>query len=200
MRLHRWLVALVVAGGLAVPRAAESCQLFGPYLGTGAQLPLGCPIHVYAQLNSPTDLSPKLTVLRDGAYVDATGASNIETVTLAVDRTFAACAGSPGTTTRTFDPYQHYAIVPKSVSVGDQIGIGTGWIIGIQIAAAAPCPAPAPPTLACTEVQPCFDEPPFGDFVEEDSGCAAGGGGPAGGLVLLGLVALRRRAHRRRRR
>jgi uncharacterized protein (TIGR03382 family) len=204
MRLHRWLVALALAlaAGLAAPReAAATCDLTGPYLGTGAQLPLGCPAHVYVQLSPQTDFWPKLTVLRSGVYVDATGTSTTDLATLTVNRMFIGCPGSPDMTAQTLEDYQHHAILPKSVSVGEQIGFGTGWLIGIEIVAAAPCPAAVPPTLTCTELAPCFKEPPFGDFVDENSGCAAGGGGgPASGLGLLGLVALRRRARRRRRR
>jgi len=201
MRLHRWLVALALAAGVAAPReAAAACDRFGPYLGTPAQLPLGCPVHVYAQPVPQLNFWPTLSVLRDGVYVDATGTSTFDLVTLTVTRTFTDCSFSQPTTSQMFEQYQHHAVVPKGVSVGDQVGFGTGWIVGIQIVAAAPCPAPAAPTPTCTEVTPCFDKPPFEDFTDEGSGCAAGRSGPASGLLLLGLVALRRRTRRRRRR
>jgi hypothetical protein len=205
MRQHRILVVLAIAGGLCVPRdAAAFCELFGPYLGTGPQLPRGCPLHVYSLPappgvpTPPQSPAPMITVLRNGTYIDATGAYNTTNTNLLVEMAFTDCEGSVTNMTRMSTPYQHFEILTKAdVQVGEQIGFGRGWFTGIEIAAAGACPAPVLPTPACTEMPFCMPPPPFDDF-ESGGGCAAGGGGGlAIGLALLGAI---RWAPRRRRR
>jgi hypothetical protein len=200
MQPHRLLAVLVIAGALWAPReAAAFCDISGPYLGTGSQLPLGCPFHVYGSLVPPPSsgtLIPTITVLRNGTYVDVTGAYTSDTLDLPVTRTFVDCRGNPTTTVPSLETYQHFAIPPLNVQVGEEIGFGRNWFIGIKIVAAATCPAPLVPMPVCMEVQQCFPGGPFGDDVV-DNGCQArGGAGLAAGAALLALL---RWAPRRRR-
>jgi len=202
MRQPRLLVvlalALALAGALGARDAAAQCFVSGPYLGTGPKLPLGCPVHLYVGL-TPTPFAPRLTVLRNGQYVDATGPINQTQASLTVMRTFDSCNGASGATTTTLESFQHYTIPPLNVQVGEEIGVGSGWFTGITITAAASCAAPIEPMPACAEIQPCFKEPPFDSF--ESNGCAArGGGGLPAGAALLGLGLMRWVPRRRRRR
>jgi hypothetical protein len=194
--MHRILAVISIAGALWAREAAASCNLAGPYLGTGPQLPLGCPLHVYGGPSMDV-LTPTVTVLRGGTYVDATGTYTMNLVDLQVERTITDCTGSFTNTQRVSEPYEHLAIPPINVQVGEQIGFGRGWFIGIAIVAAGTCPAPIVPMPTCTDMNPCFDEPPFEDF-GPGGGCQArGGSGLGAGAALLGLLG---RARRRRRR
>jgi hypothetical protein len=196
MRQRRLLIVLAIAGGLWAPRdAAARCELTGPYLGTGPQLPLGCPLHVY--IVTLPGFVRQVTVLRGGAYVDVTGTATPEHVELLVERTFVDCFQQAGTPQKTLEPFDLWALQPAGVTVGERVGFGAGWVGGIEIVAAGPCAAPIPPMPACTEVAPeCGRPPPFEDF--GPGGCdARGGGGLLAGLALLGLI---RRGPRRRRR
>ena len=199
MRQRRLLVVLAIAGGLWAPReAAATCDLDGPFLGTGPALPLGCPLHVYTA-PMPPQIARTVTALRGGAYVDVTGAGTTEIVQLATERSFLDCELQPLSTQQGVEAFDHYAIQPTGVAVGERIGFGSGWLGGIEIVAAGPCAAPIVPMPACTEIRECFSPPPFESF--ESSGCAAGGGGGlASGLLLLGLIRRIGRARRRRRR
>ncbi len=197
MRQRRILIVLALAGVLRAPREAAACQASGPYLGTGPQLPLGCPLHVYVGFAPGSEVIRKVTVLRGGMYVDVTGTVMPQPWDLLVDRTFVDCQLQPIRTDQFREPYQRFAILPQGVAVGERIGFGTGWFGGIEIVAAGPCAAPIEPRPSCTEVPPCGfpPPPPFESF--ESNGCgagAAGGGGAAAiGLALLGLARRRRR-------
>jgi len=196
---HRLLLVLAITGLLWAPRdAAALCEAAGPYLGTGPQLPRGCPLHVYVGPSpAPPMFAPRLFALRSGAYVDVTGSSTSTLVEIEVAETFVNCEGVVGGTQKVFQGYQHLELTPTSdVQVGEEVGFDRGWFTGIKIVAAAPCAAPIVPMPACTDAPFCGREPPFETF--EPGGCAAGGaGGLAIGLALLGPL---RRARRRRRR
>ncbi|HWO25143.1 MAG TPA: MYXO-CTERM sorting domain-containing protein [Kofleriaceae bacterium] len=194
MRPYRLLAVLAITGGLWAPRdAAAVCDIAGPYLGTGTKLPLGCPLHVYSGFNGTGEpFIPKVTVLRGGAYADATGAITRNMEQISVTTTFVNCQLQPSNMMTTIMPYDHLAITPQNVQVGEQIGFSSDWLTGIEIVAAGPCAAPILPQPACTETPFCGSPPPFEDF--EQSDCSAGGGGGlALGLALLGLCAARRR-------
>ena len=193
MRPHRFLAVLAITGGLLwAPRdAAAVCDVSGPFLGTGPKLPLGCPLHVYGMPRFDAPLSPMITVMRAGSYVDATGAFTRDEAQISATQTFLDCQLQPTSTTQSLNTYQHFSITPRDVQVGELIGFGRGWFGGIEIAPAGPCAAPILPRPACTEMQFCGGPPPFEDF--ESGGCATGGGGLAIGLLLLGLCAPRRR-------
>ena len=194
MRPHRFLAVLAITGGLWAPRdAAAFCDVSGPFLGTGPKLPQGCPLHVYGMPRFDAPLSPMITVMRAGSYVDATGAVTMSDVQLRVVRTFVDCQLQPTSTMQADELFRRYSIVPRNVQVGELIGFGSGWFGGIEIAPAGTCAAPIAPQPTCTEMPFCDRPPPFDDSFEP-SGCAAGGGGGlAIGLVLLGLCAPRRR-------
>lgn len=197
MRPYRFLAVFAITGSLWAPRdAAAFCDVTGPYLGTGPKLPLGCPLHIYGLSRFDSPISPMITVLRNGSYIDATGSFMQTQVQLQVTRTFVDCQLRPASTSQTLDTYQRYAITPKDVQEGELIGYGSGWFGGIEIGPPGPCAAPIDPQPACTDVPFCGGPPPFDDF-ESDS-CAAGGGsaGSAGfaiAALLLGLRAPRRR-------
>jgi len=219
MRWRRLLLVLAILSVAWAPRDAAACVDPGPYLGTGLKLPLGCPVVVYEHAGVfpiPADggslpafpLDPKLTVLRDGMYVDATGAISSDMVQLPVEQTLLDCSSNTISKTQILDWYWIYSIEPKDVRVGDRIGYGTGWLEGIEIVKRARCPAPVAPMPACTGQPGCerpprplpFPEPlppePAPAPVEEDAagGCAAGGGGAglAIGLALIGRPRRRR--------
>jgi MYXO-CTERM domain-containing protein len=199
MRTHRIFaaLALVLAGGLWEARDAAACEDGATYLGTGPQLPLGCPLHVYS-LPGPFDsFAPTITVLRGGRYLNATGAIDQDIAQLTVERSVNSCSPTNFPPIRNIEPIPHFAIMPEDVSVGEAIGIGDTWLYGIQIVAAAPCAPPVQPVPSCVERGPCFFDQPVEDL--DSVGCAAGGGAP-GGLALVGLAALVRWAPRRRRR
>lgn len=193
------MLALAVAGVLQAPRVAAACESLGPYLGSGTELPLGCPVYVYISTTTGSEIERRVTVLRGGAYVDVTGTTLHDTVQILIDRTFLDCDLQVLRSDQIQTTFARFALYPQGVSVGERIGLGTGWFGGIEIVPAGACPAPVEPKPACTSVPPCggFPHPPFDDF--ESNGCAAGGGA-AGGTALgaaLGLL-LRGRARRRR--
>lgn len=195
---HRILAAATIAGALWAHGTAAACDLSGPYLGTGPRLPLGCPLHVYSgpgpRPGAP--FAPMVTTLRSAGYVDVTGAVNPTVEELQVEQTFLPCSGSfQPPPQHNMEPYSHFAISLQNVQVGDQIGVGTGWLTGIAIVAAGPCATPVAPMPACTEDSPCFGDPPFDDVIDSPGCHAAGGGSLWAGAALLGL---RRRARRRR--
>lgn len=194
MRQRQLLVVLAITVGLWAPReAAALCEAPGPFLGTGPQLPLGCPVHVYFSFfgGGPQMGPPRLTVLRDGAYVELSGDPFSEPKNLRVEETIIDCqlrVISMATSTQTFE---HLAITPIGVAVGDRIGVGEGWLVGIEVVAAGPCAPAIEPQIQCTQTPSCF-EPPFDDLPHES--CAASpGGGLLIGLALLGLRRRRRR-------
>jgi hypothetical protein len=197
---HRVLAAATIAGALWAHGTAAACNVIGPYLGTGPQLPLGCPLHVY--FSGPVPISgvpyvPMVTAMRGAGYVDVTGAISTTPDALQVEQTFVPCPrGFQLPPEHRIESYGHFAVSLKSVQVGDQIGLDTGWLAGIAIVAAAPCAASIAPMPACIDMVPCpGDDPPFDDG-SGSSGChAAAGGGLGAGAALLGL---RRRARRRR--
>jgi hypothetical protein len=195
------VLAIAVAGVLQAPREAAACESLGPYLGTATELPLGCPLVVYAGTTPEPDKLRQITALRGGAYVDVTGAVTQGLTQLLVERTFVDCQLQVLRVDQTRESFLRLEIYPQGVSVGERIGLGIGWFGGIEIVPAGACAAPIEPRPACTSVPPCggFPLPPFDD---ESAGCAAGGGaaggGAAGGAALgaLGLL-LRGRARRR---
>ncbi len=199
---RRTLAVLAIAGAgvLQAPREAAACEALGPYLGTGAELPLGCPVFVYTSLMSGSDVERRVTALRGGAYVDVTGTVLQDVVQVLIDRTFLDCDLQVLRADQVQTTFARHALYPQGVSEGERVGVGTGWFGGIQIVAAGTCPAPIAPAPACTSVPPCGGPlPPFIDDTPDD--CAAGGG-PAGAPVIgaaLGLL-LYGRARRRRRR
>jgi len=199
MRTHRIFaaLALVLAGGLWEARDAAACELGAMYLGTGAQLPLGCPLHVYAMPGPFDSLPPTITVLRDGRYEDATGPIAEDITQLTIERSFNSCSPNNSPPIRNIEPIPHFAIMPEDVRVGEAIGVGREWLYGIEIVAAAPCAPPVLPVPSCVERGPCVFEGPFEDI--DSVGCAAGGGAPSG-LALVGLAALVGWLPRRRRR
>lgn len=199
MRQRRILVVLAITLGLGAPReAAAFCELLGPYLGTGPQLPSGCPLHAYLRVGpfDPGPLDPvRITALRGGEYVDVTGSIMRADVVLRVQRMITECDG----VTRPQDnnePYDRVAVQPVGVNVGDRIGLGTGWLSGIEIVPAGTCAAPIEPTPSCAEIVDCSGPPVFDDFGPGTCAAGGGGGGLALGLVALGLAV--RRRHRRR--
>lgn len=196
------MLALAAAGVLQAPREAAACEALGPYLGTGAELPIGCPVFVYTSLTSGSDIERRVTALRGGAYVDVTGTVLQEVVQVTIDRTFLDCALQILRTDQVQTTFARHALYPQGVSEGERVGVGTGWFGGIQIVPAGTCPAPIAPAPACTSLPPCGGPlPPFGD--DTPDGCAAGGGpagAPALGAALGLLLLLRGRARRRRRR
>jgi hypothetical protein len=226
---RRWLlVVLVIVGGLWAPRDAAAthkvvrCRAEGPYLGTGPQLPLGCPLVAYSlyvdfllqagHLAEPFDpYDPRITVLRNGVYQDVTGTVAMELVTLPVTHTSLDCQNNFLGTEQLLERYWIHSLSPKGVRVGERIGLGSGWLNGIEIVKKGPCAAPVAPMPACTDMRidcaPPPLEPPPAPVPEPDpepvdggepGGCAArGGGGLLIGLSLLGLI---RRGPRRRRR
>lgn len=204
MRPDRIFLALAIAGGLLAPRGAEAaCELLGPYLGVGLQLPQGCPFHVFSRSDpfGPTGpvLPPEVTVLRNGQYITVSRTPMQGIVTLTVDRTFVDCQQNVIRTDKTSEPIEHYSMQLENVAVGERVGYGRGWFGGIEIVPPGPCAAPILPMPACIDQPFCGGGgPPFEDF--ESNGCAArGGAGAAAGLVLLGLLALAPRRRRRRR-
>lgn len=204
-RTHRILAALAFALALASgpwARDAAACEVTETYLGTGAQLPLGCPLHVYMSSAAPDTRPPPITALRGGVNVNVNGTVSSETLDLLITQSLPTCLPDGSMTMISVPaPFTHHAITLAGVTPGDAIGLGSQWLAGIQIVAAAPCPAPVVPAPACMEQRPCFfdDLPP--DFIDSSESCAAGGGAP-GGLALLAVAALvlARRAPRRRRR
>jgi MYXO-CTERM domain-containing protein len=193
VRLYRLLAVLAITAGLWAPRdAAAFCEVSGPYLGTGPKLPLGCPLHVYSAPRFDTPFMPRITVLRGGNYVDATGQIMSDSVQISVITTFVDCQLQPTHMAGSLNMFQHNSIVPQNVQVGELIGFGTGWFGGIEIAPAGTCAAPILPQPTCTEVPFCGGPPPFDDFEQSDCS-ASSGGGLAMGLLLLGLWAPRRR-------
>jgi hypothetical protein len=193
---HRILAAATIAGALWAHGTAAACDLSGPYLGTGPQLPLGCPFHVYSGsgVMPGAPFTPVVTTMRATGYVDVTGTVNTTDDELQVEQTFVPCNGGfQPQPQRNTEPYRHFAISLKNVQVGDQIGVGIGWLTGIAIVAAGPCAASIAPMPACIEMSPCFGEPPFDDVIDSP-GCHAAGGSLWAGAALLGL---RRRARRR---
>jgi MYXO-CTERM domain-containing protein len=195
MRPHRILVVLAITLGLWAPReAAARCSLFGPYLGTGPQLPQGCPLHVYMMLVPGGGIPRQVTVLRGGQYVDVTGAAIPEPTQLRVKHVFTDCGGVERTQ-ESMESYDRWEIQPVGVNVGERIGLGSGWVGGIEIVAPAACPAPLVPMPSCTDLGFCNVPPPFEDF--GPGGCAAGGGAGAA-IGLAGLALLGRRRRRRR--
>jgi MYXO-CTERM domain-containing protein len=203
MRPDRIFLALALAGGLLAPRGAEAaCELLGPYLGVGPQLPQTCPFYVFSRSEPlgpgvPT-MPPEVTVLRNGQYVSIGRGLMQDIMMVPVDRTFLDCQQNVIRTDRTQEPLERFTMQLDNVAVGERVGYGRGWFGGIEIVAPGPCAAPILPMPACVEQPFCGGSPPFDDF--EPNGCAArGGAGPAAGLVLLGLLALTPRRRRRRR-
>jgi hypothetical protein len=202
MRQRRIFVVLAIAGAgvLQAPREAAACESLGPYLGTGPELPLGCPLVVYTSITPESDKIRQVTALRGGSYVDVTGAFNQVTTTLLVETTFVDCQLQVLRVAQSRESFLRFEIYPQGVSVGERIGLGAGWFGGIEITPAGACAAPVEPRPACALVPPCgmFPQPPFDDF--ESNGCGAGGGAAGGaalgaalGLVLLGPARRRRR-------
>ena len=194
MRQRRIVLAALAIGLLGPRDAAAGCETLGPYLGTGLELPLGCPLHVYAAL-SPSFV-PQVTVLRNGAYVNATGAVTMQPVQLQVERTFFDCALQTQSTQTAPALFDRWELRPSGVQVGERVGIGSGWFGGIEIKPAGPCAAPIEPKPSCSQPAMCPSEPPFESF-EPGSCSARRPGGLLTGLVLLGLVPLARRRRRR---
>jgi MYXO-CTERM domain-containing protein len=196
MSPRRLLVVLAITLSLWAPRgAAAFCQSPGPYLGIGPQLPLGCPVHVYW---SPIGIGPggpmqppRVTTLRNGTYVDASGFVNVASAALTVHETFVDCELRVQRMTTDLQPFEHLTIGVTGVAVGDQIGIGTGWLGGIEIVPAGPCTEPTLPKIECTTSPPCFEPPPFESF--ESNGCSAGAGAAPGAGLLIALALLGRR-------
>src|SRR5690606_29017586 len=92
MRPRLLLPVLAIAAGLWAPRdAAAFCQAPGPYFGTGRELPLGCPVHVYQGLGTGSPARTMITVLRGAEYVDVTGVVDMTVQELELERTFVDC-------------------------------------------------------------------------------------------------------------
>jgi hypothetical protein len=182
------LVALAIAGVLGASREAAACDLFGPYFGTGPQLPLGCPVHVYRSPVAGPVGPLRISTLRAGAYVDVTGGVDRMDDGFTVERTLLDCQLHVLQRADEYEAYDHYTIQLVDVQVGEQIGAGTGWLNGIEIVPAGACAPTVQPRLACTDVPPCGLPPRFEDL-EPGGGCAARrGGGLWFGLALLGLL------------
>jgi hypothetical protein len=129
-------------------------------------------------------------VLRGGAYIDVSGVPISEPADLRVEETFIDCQFRVTSMSTNFQPYEHLSITPMGVQVGDRVGVGDGWLDGIEIVAAGPCAPAIEPKIQCTQPPPCNQIPI--DTVPIESCAASPGGGLWIGLALLGLLRRRR--------
>lgn len=193
--LLRWSLLAVGLGLAGAPEAAAFCESPGPHLASPTQLPLGCPVYVYAA-QRPDFEEPALFTLRGGSYVLVTGSRARMDELVFVEETLLDCDLTVANRVDNQHPFTRYTLTPNaSVQVGDQIGVGEGWLNGIEITAAGACPSLLVPKPVCTAVPPCAIGQPFpfeDDF--DGGGCAAGGGA---GLLPVALALLLRRKRRR---
>jgi hypothetical protein len=193
--LHRSLVVAAIAGGLAAPSIAAACQPSGMFLGTHLRVPRGCPVHVFVAGFALDPFPPRLTALRNGTFVNVTDsvASTQDMRTIPVETTFVDCDQRMTKVTNN-ELFMQHSLVPRAdVQVGERIGIGEDWFVGLEVLPAGPCPPAEVPMISCTESPPCGGFP-LDDI--GDDGCAAGG---AGGAALPAGLLARRVARRRRR-
>ena len=180
----RWLAFIVALFTVPTEAAASSCYL-GPFL-SATELPVGCPIVVYAPLH--LDTTPIAFATRDNTQVDITGEVERELTMLTVGYPEYACDGTIEDVTYASEEYALYRVEVRDPTPGETV-IVAGYPVNITEAGA--CPAPVVPAPSCahiaTECRP-LDE-------SDGGGCQTSGNsfGGAAALVLLALVRRRRR-------
>lgn len=185
----RWLALVFALAAVPTPAAASSCYL-GPFVAA-TELPAGCPIVIYANLQF--DTTPVVQATRDGMTVDVTGEIEREVTMLDVAYPQYACDGSILETSSSSEEYARYRVSVENALPGETLLVHG---MPVRVTEAAACPAAVAPTPSCGYAPQGCNGPGFDDDDDDDGGgCHTSGNsyGGAAALALLGLVRRRRR-------